>query len=185
MIWRLLRGVFSVTAATTGLLLVYGVVYAMEGMTTRIPTASLHELTTTTLWMLPWILLYCSGLEDFVTVTRRAWLFWLGLSPALAFLYFYEHHTGSSVLTKIAMPVLVTAGGLLPHVVRRIRFVFSVLPVVVGIAGLVVVYFTVGTFASSTSSFTTKGIGFVFAAFGIASVFTGLLSLASLRQRHI
>jgi hypothetical protein len=184
MIWRLLRGVFSVTAATMGLLLVYGVVYAMEGMTTRIPTTPLRELATTTLWMLPWILLYCSGLEDFATVTRREWIFWLGLAPALAFLYFYERHTGSSVLTKVAMPLLVTVGGLLPHVVRRIRFVFTALSIVAGIAGLVVMYFTVGTFVSSTSSFATKGIGFVFAAFGTASVGTGLLSLAALRQRH-
>ena len=38
---QVLKGVCSVAAATTGLLLIYGIVYAMEGMTTRIPTASL------------------------------------------------------------------------------------------------------------------------------------------------
>jgi len=85
MIWRLLRGVCSVTAAMTGLLLVYGFVFAMEGMTTRVPMTALHELVTVTLWMLPWMMLYCSGLEDLVTVTRRATVFWLGIAPVLAF----------------------------------------------------------------------------------------------------
>ena len=184
MIWRLLRGVFSVTATTTGLLLVYGIVYALEGMTTRIPITSPRELATTTLWMLPWMLLYCSGLEDFATVTRQASIFWLGLAPALAFLYFYERHTGSSVLTKVAMPLLATVGGLLPHVVRRIKFVFTLISLAAGIAGLVVLYFTVDTLVSSTSSFATKGIGLVFVAFGTASVATGVLSVASLSRRH-
>lgn len=51
MMWRLLRGICSVTAAVTGLLLAYGFIYAMEGVTTRIPTSPLRELGTTSLWM--------------------------------------------------------------------------------------------------------------------------------------
>jgi hypothetical protein len=185
MVWRILRGVSSVTAATTGLLLVYGVVYAMEGMTTRIPTSSLRELATTTLWMLPWILLYCSGLEDFVTVTRQASVFWLGLAPVLAFLYFYEGLTGSSSLTKVAMPLLAAVGGLLPHIAQRIRFVFTVLSLVAGIAGFVILCYTIGTLVSATTSFSTKGIAFVFIVFGTTSLTTGVLSIALLRRRRI
>jgi len=60
----LLRGISGVTAALTGLLLVYGVIYAMEGMTTRIPSSPSHELGITTLIMLPWMLLFSSGVED-------------------------------------------------------------------------------------------------------------------------
>ena len=82
------------------------------------------------------------------------------------------------------MPLLATVGGLLPHVVRRINFVFIVISLVAGIAGLVVLYFTVDTLVSSTSSFATKGIGLVFVAFGTASVATGALSVASLWRRH-
>jgi len=184
MIWRLLRGVFSITAVTTGLLLVYGIVFAMEGMTTRVPITSPRELAITTLWMLPWTLLYCSGLEDFVAVTRQASVFWLGLAPALSFLYFYERHTSSSVLTKVAMPLLAMLGGLLPRVVRRIKFVFTAISLLAGIAGLVVLFFTVDTLVFSTSSFATKGIRIVFVAFGTASVATGGLSVASFRRRH-
>jgi hypothetical protein len=184
MIWRLLRGVFSITAATTGLLLVYALVYAMEGMTTRIPMSSLRELAITTLWMLPWMLLYCSGLEDFATVTRQASVFWVGLALGLAFLYFYERQTSSSVLTQFAIPLLVTAGGLLPHVARRMRFVFTVFSLVAGIAGLFVLYLAIATLVSPTSSFSTKEVGLVIITFGAASLATGILSVASLRRRH-
>jgi hypothetical protein len=165
----------------TGLLLVYGVTYAMEGMTTRISMAPLHELMITTLWMLPWMWLYCSGVEDFETVTRQAWVFWVGASLALGFLYYLERNTSSSILTKAAMPLLATAVGLLPHVVRRIRFVFTVLSLVAGIAGLVVFYFVLALLLSpSASSFATKGTGFVVVAFGTASLAAGVLSVASL-----
>lgn len=50
---RVLRAIASVVAAATGLILSYGAVYAMEGMTTRVPTSPVHELGITTLWMLP------------------------------------------------------------------------------------------------------------------------------------
>lgn len=66
------------------------------------------------------MLLYCSGLEDFVAVTRKTSVFWLGLAPALAFLYYLDRYTSSDTLTKAAMPLFATVGGLLPHVIRRI-----------------------------------------------------------------
>jgi hypothetical protein len=167
------------------LLLVYGVTYAMEGMTTRISMVPLHELTITTLWMVPWMLLFCSGMEDFETVTRQAWVFWVGISLALALLYYFEHNTSSSLLTKAAMPLLATAVGLLPHVVRHIRFVFTIFSLAAGIAGLVVIYFVLALLLSpSASSFATKSIGFAVVAFGTASLATGVLSVASLWRRH-
>ena len=179
------RGISRVTAAATGLLLVYGVVYAMEGMTTRIPMSPLRELGITTVWILPWTMLFCSGLDDFGTVTRQNWVFWAGVMLALAFLYYFERNTGSSIVTKAAMPLLATAAGLLPHVVRRIRFVFTVFSLAAGIAGLVVFYLVLAMlFSASASSFATKGIGVVVVAFGTASLATGVLSVASLWRRQ-
>jgi hypothetical protein len=55
---------------------------------------------------------------------------------ALVFLYYIERNTTSTILTKVAMPVLAVAGGLLPHQIRRLRFVFSVCGLAAGIAGL-------------------------------------------------
>jgi len=182
MIWRLLRGVFSVTAVATGLLLAYGVTYAVEGMTARIPKTSINELATVTVWMLPWMLLYCSGLEDFVTVTQQASLFWLGLAPALAFLYHFERYTSDGLLTKTAMPVLVIVGGLLPHVFRRLIFVFAVLPFVAGIAALVVLYYTFPSLL--TFSFATRTTGFLIVLFEAACLGSCALSAAFLRRRH-
>jgi hypothetical protein len=181
---RALRGVSSVTAAATGLLLVYGFVYAMEGMTRRIPMNSLRELGITTLWMLPWTMLFCSGLEDFDTVTRQAWVFWVGVMPALALLYYFERNTSSSIATKAAMPLLAMAGGLMPHVIRRMKFVFTVFCLAAGVAGLFVFYLALTSFLSG-SSFATKAIGFVVLGFATASLTTGVLSVTSLRRRRI
>ena len=183
MTWLALRGISRVTAATTGLLLVYGVVYAMEGMTTRIPTTPLRELGITTIWILPWTMLFCSGLDDFGTVTRQNWVFWAGVTLALAFLYYFERNTGS-IVTKIAMPLLATAGGLMPHVIRRIRFLFTVFSLAAGVAGLVVFYVALPSYLSG-SSFVTKAIAFVVFAFATASLITGVLSVASLKRRHV
>ena len=178
-----LRGIASITAAATGFLLVYGVVYAMEGMTTRIPMNPLRELGMTTLWTLPLTVLFCSGLNDFCTVTKQSWVFWLGLIPVLALLYYLERNTSSSILTKTAMPLLATAAGLMPHIFRRIRFVFTVFCLAAGIPGLAVFYFALTSYLSG-SSFATKSIGFVVLAFGTASLVTGVLSVGFLRQRR-
>jgi hypothetical protein len=182
MIWRLVRGFCNVTAVTTGVLLSYGLTYAMEGMTTRIRTTSVLELATTTVLMLPWTLLYCAGLDDFVTVTRHSSIFWLGLAPALAFLYYFERHTTDSLLTKSAMPLLAIVGGLLPYVVRRMTFIFAVLPFLAGIAGIVTLYYTFPSLL--TFSFATKTIGFLIVLFEAASLISCVLSTAFVRRRH-
>lgn len=182
MVLRILRGISRVTAAVTGLMLAYDFIYTMEGITTRLPMSPLHELLITTLWMLPWMLLVCSGAEDFGTVTRQVSVFWVGVTVALALLYYFQRYTSSSVLTKAAMPLLATAGGLLPHVVRRISIVFTIASLVAGIAGLVVLYLALTTLL--TSSFATKGIGIVVITFAMASLVSGVLSVASLRRYH-
>ena len=184
MILPVLRGTSKVTAGLTGLLLVYGTVYAMEGMTTRLPMSRLHELVISTLWMLPWTLLFCSGFEDLGKVARQAWVLWVGMTLVLALLYYFERNTTSAILTKAAMPLLATVAGLLPHAIPRIRFVFTVCCLAAGIVGVVVLSFGLSTFFSK-HSFATKGIAFVIFVFGIASLTTGVLSVAPLRPARI
>jgi hypothetical protein len=184
--WRgilwVLRGISKVTAAVTGLLLAYSFIYTMETIATRIPTIPLRELSVTTLWMLPWMLLFYSGVEDFGTVTRHIWVFWVGVTVALALLYYFQRYTSSSFLTKAAMPLLATAGGLLPHFVRRLNIVFTVSSLVAGVAGLVVLYLALASLLEQASSFANKGIGILGIIFGMASLATGVLSVASLRR---
>jgi hypothetical protein len=180
---RVLRAIASVVAAATGLILYYGVVYAMEGMTTRVPTSPLHELGISTLWMLPLTILFCFGLEDFGAVTRRPWVFWAGAMLALVLLYYFERNTSSGTLTKNGMPVLATTVGLLPHVIRRVHFVFIIFSIAFGLAALVLFYFAASSYLSG-SSFSTKGIGFLVLTFGASSLIAGVLSVAFLRRRH-
>lgn len=177
MVFYALRGIARFTAAVTGLLLAYGFVYAMEGMTTRMPMSRWHELAITTLWMLPWTLLFCSSLEDFGAVTQKAWVFWIGATLAMALLYYFERNTTSTILTKASMPVLAVLGGLLPHAVRHIRFAFTVCGLAAGVAGVFALYFSLITFLSPTSSFASTAAGVVIVAFGVSASATGVLAL--------
>jgi len=149
----------------------------MEGMTTRLPMSRLHELVISTLWMIPWTLLFCSGFEDLGKFSRQTWVLRVGMTLVLALLYYFERHTAGAVLTKVAMPLLATVAGLLPHAIPRIRFVFTVCCLAAGIVGVVVLSFGLFTFFSE-HSFATKGIAFVIFLFGIASLTTGVLSVA-------
>ena len=184
MVLWLLRGVSKITAAATGLTLVYGVTYAMDGMTKRIPTTPLHELITSTLWALPWTLLFCSGIEDLGKVTQKALLFWVWATTGLGFLYCLEHFTGDSMTTKAAMPLLTLAGGSLPHLVRRMSFVFTIASLAAGVAGFAVIYSVLARFISGSAlSFATATIGFPVSAFAITST-TAALSIPSIGRRR-
>ena len=176
----LLRGTLKVTAAATGLLLIYSITYAMEGMTTRLPETPPHELPRSTLWLLPWMLLFCSGAEDIGKATGKRWAVWACVVAGIALLVYLEHFTADTLLTKVVTPVAVALGGLLPHFVRSIRFVYIVCSFAVGIAGLIVFYFA-GSALLSGGSFATRTIACLIVTFGISSVATAALSGTSLR----
>ncbi|MFZ1130680.1 MAG: hypothetical protein WAN38_07905, partial [Terriglobales bacterium] len=82
----ILRGTARILAATTGLLLVYGITFALEGMTSPVPTTTTSELATGALWTAPFLLLFCSGLQDVVIVTGKPSVLWFGGIAALLFL---------------------------------------------------------------------------------------------------
>lgn len=176
----LLRGISKVTAAVTGVLLVYSFIFAMESMTTRLPETPLHELVRSTLWMLPWMFLFCSGVEDLGKTSR--WKFFTGVAIGFALIYFLDRHTADRTLTKIAMPLAVTFCGIIPHFVRSIRFVYALFSIAVGIAGLVVIYFEASAFLSG-SFFPSRINVFIVLIFFfcVSSVTSAALSTITLR----
>lgn len=179
-----LRGTSRIMAAITGLLLVYGVVFAMEGMTTRIPTSTIRELATSTLWMLPWAVLFCAGFHDLSIATKRAWLFWGGSVLLIFFVYYYERNTSSYALTKSLMPPLIWIGGVLPHVFRRLSLLYELCSVLAGIAGIVVLYYTLPAFFSPQTHFNSKTTAAVIAAFAVTSLGAGILSVLPVLPRR-
>lgn len=72
----------------------------------------------------------------------------------------------------------------MPHVIRRIKFLFTVFSFAAGVAGVVVFYVELISYLSG-SSFATKAIAFVVFTFATASLITGVLSVASLKRRRI
>jgi hypothetical protein len=173
----ILRGTARLFAATSGLLLVYGMTFALEGMTTRIPTTSAWELATTALWTIPWLLLFCSGLQDLVTVTGKQWVLWSGAIPALLFLYYFDYYTSLSLVTKAAMPPIVVGIGIIPHFIRRFGFLFVLSSLAAGVAGGLVLYNVGATVLSPEAHFATAVIRILLVAFSVSGVGTGILAV--------
>ncbi len=132
----ILRGTARILAAATGLLLMYGITFALEGMTTRIPATVLWELANGALWTAPWLLLFFSGLQDVVIVAGKPWVLWFGGFAALLFLYYFDQYTSLSLVTKAAMPPIVVGVGLMPHFIRKMGFLFVLSSLAAGIAGV-------------------------------------------------
>ena len=173
----LLRGTARLLAAATGLLLVYGMTFALEGLTTRIPTTSGWELATTALWTIPWLLLFCSGLQDIVTVTRKQWVLWSGAIAALLFLYYFDYYTSLSLVTKAAMPPIAVGIGIIPHFIRRFGFLFVLSSLAAGVAGALVVYNVGATALSPTAHFATAVIRVLLVTFCVSGVASGILAI--------
>jgi len=180
----ILRGTARVLAAVTGLLLAYGVTFALEGMTTRIPTAPAWELATGALWTTPWLLLFCSGLQDLVIVTGKQWVLWFGGIAALFFLYYFDHYTSSSFLTKAALPPIAVSLGLIPYFIRKMRFLFVLSSLAAGVVGTFVLYSVAATVLSPTAHFATRVIGVLIVTFCLAGITSGVLAVLDI-YRHV
>jgi hypothetical protein len=170
----------KILAATTGLLLAYGITFALEGMTTRIPTTATWELATVALWTAPWLLLFCSGLQDVVSVTGKQWVLWFGGIAALLFLYYFDHYTSLSLLTKAAMPPIVLGIGLIPHFIRKMAFLFVLSSLAAGVAGAFVLYNIAVTLFTPTAHFATKVIAVLLVTFCLSAITSGLLAVFDL-----
>ena len=124
-------------------------------------------------------LVFCSGFDDFATLAKRQWVFWIGSFLLLFFVYYYDRNTTISGLTKAVMPLLACIGAVLPHVFRRVSLVYTVCSVLAGICGIVVLYFVFQTFLSPKTSFANGAIALVIVTFALASLGAGILSVAS------
>jgi len=171
----------------TGLLLVYGSIFALEGITTRIPIAAARELAEVSLWTVPWMLLFFSGVEDLVIASRKEFVLWLGVFAALLFLYYFDRNTSLSFLTKAAMPPLAVGAGLMPHFAKRFGFLFSLASLAAGVVGGYVLYLVRESLMLPSKHFATSFIGVLIVTFGCAGITSGLLALfevyRSLRSR--
>jgi hypothetical protein len=174
----IIRGTARIIAATAGLLLVYGYIFALEGMTTRLPISSARELAGTSLWTAPWMLLFCSGLEDLTIAARKDVVLWTGIVAALVFLYYFDRYTSLSLMTKVAAPPIAVGAGVLPHFVRQIRFLFVLSSVAAGLGGAFVLYYATPTLLSRNMHFATKFIGLLIVTFCLASILAAVVAVS-------
>jgi hypothetical protein len=179
MISILCRAILRMAAASTGLLLVFGIVYAMEGMTTRLPTAAVRELVISTIYLLPWTILFCSGFDDLVQITKREWLFWAGLVFMVAFVYLLNRNTSLQGFNKAGIPILACAFAIQPHIFRRIALLYSLVAVLFGLCGVAVLFYVVQTYYRG-GSFVTRSTSACVFLFATSSIGAAALSI---RQR--
>lgn len=180
--WQLtafLRGILSISAACSGVLLTYGLIYAMEGMTSRLPTLAVKELLIATVFMLPWTLLFCSGFHDLAEGTNRHWLFWGWTVLLLAFLYYLDRNTTEAELTKVGMPLLACLGAVVPHAFRRVAVIYSVVSVLFAICGIAMLYFVGQTLFTPGRSFTTPAIAGFMLFFPLTAIAAGVLAIST------
>lgn len=161
----------------------YGITFALEGMTTRVPTTDTWELATGALWTAPWLLLFCSGLQDVVVVTGKQWVLWLGSIAAILFLYYFDYYTSLSLVTKAAMPPIAVGVGLIPHFMRKMGFLFVLSSLAAGVAGAFVLYNVAATLFSPTAHFATKVIGALLVTFCLSAITTGVLAVFDLYRQ--
>jgi hypothetical protein len=180
---KILRGTVRIVTAVTGLLLAYGITFALEGMTTRVPTSAVRELATVSLFTAPWLLLFCSGLQDFVIVTRKQWVLWLGVFAITLFLYYFDRYTSLSILTKIAMPPVAVGLGLIPYFVKKMGFVFALSSLAAGVAGVTAVYYFAAPMLLPTTHFATRTIGALVVTFCLAGITSGALAIFDIYRR--
>lgn len=173
-----------VIAAAAGLLLVYGWIFALAGMTTRLPSTLAKEVGLTSLWTTPWMLLFFSGVIDLSIAARKNFVLWAGIVAALLFLFYFGRYTSLSALTKIASPFIAVIAGVLRHFVRQIRFLFALCSVTAALAGAFVLYHVTSILLSPSTRFATK-TGLLMVAFCVRSILAGSLALYDLYSKAV
>jgi len=177
------RSILSILAAFSGLLLIFGLIYAMEGMTTRVPTSGLRELAIASVFMLPWTLLFCSGLHDLASAFRRDWLFWAGIVILVVSLYYFSRNTSFARSTKAIMPLIACLGAALPQVLRPISGIYTAVSVLFAFCGICVLYFVGRTILIPGRSFATPVIACLVLLFALAAIAAGVLAVSHRSHR--
>ena len=110
-------------------------------------------------------------------VTGKGWVLWFGGIAALLFLYYFDHFTSLSLLTKAAMPPIAVGVGVIPHFIRKVGFLFVLSSLVAGGAGVFVLYGVAVTLFSATEYFATKVIGALLMTFCLSAITSGALTI--------
>lgn len=151
----------------------------MEGMTTRLPIPRIEELAWEVLGMSPWSLLIVSGADDIGAVARKRWVAWVGTGLTAGLLAWLEHYTQSAVTTRVAMPFLAAAVGILPHAFPRLRLVYSLASILAGALGIVVLCYETALILQG-GGFASFVFGALILGFAGTSIMAGALSILQL-----
>jgi hypothetical protein len=126
------------------------------------------------------LLLFCSGLQDAVAVTGKQWVLWLGGIAALLFLYYFDHYTSLSLVTKAALPPVALAVGLIPNLIRKMSFLFVLTSLAAGVGGGLVLFNIAVTLFSPMAHFATKFIAVLIVTFCLSALTSGVLTVSEL-----
>jgi cytochrome bd-type quinol oxidase subunit 1 len=95
-------------------------------------------------------------------------------------LYYFDHYTSPSLVTKAAMPRIAVGLGLIPHFIRRMGSLFVLSSLAAGVGGGFVLFNIATTLFSPTSHFATKVIGLPLVTFCLSAITSGVLTVSDL-----
>ena len=151
-------------------------------MTTRIPTTA-WELATVALWTAPWSILLRAARRG--ECHRQTVVLWFGGIAALLFLYYFDHYTSLSLVTKAAMPPIALGVGLIPHFIRKMGFFSSCHHLQQEWRGPLFYITLPFTLFTPTAHFATKVIGVLLVTFCLSAITSGVLAVLTYYCRQM
>lgn len=144
MIGSLVRGTAQLIAAASGLLFLLGYIHLWGGFFLASTTLQAAEAVA---FILPWTLLLCSAFHDLSIAFRREWIFWVGMLLVYGVFILICRYDPNTIATRAGLPALACAGATIPHILRRLSFIYSALCIVTALVGAYALYVFVRTFS--------------------------------------
>jgi hypothetical protein len=165
-----IRGAARIVAAVTSCVLLYGAVYALEAMTTRVPVSQAHSLASFLLYSFPFALLALAGVRDLVSSRFSFALAAILLTALFAFLNWF---TSDFLTTRILGPIATIALASTLLNFRPLRWLAGAMSLISAVGGIGLAVYIL----RMTGRWATRAIELQVWAFILSSVLAGVLSL--------
>lgn len=180
MVSDFVRGATKLIAAASGMLLLFRYIH-MWGA--AFPAATPRQMAETVAFFVPWTLLLGSAFHNLSQAARREWVFWAGILLVFALFILVSEYTSNTVARRAGLPSLACAVAILPHVLRRLSWIYSAFCIVAGLVGMYTLYGFVRTFTTDLYAHDRAGAVYLL-LFSVACIAVGGSAVAPLFHRN-
>lgn len=178
MLLILIRGIARIIAAAAALLMSFGIVYTMEGITERIPVSLPKEILTEGIILGLFLGLLLAGGQDLAKATRHKAVFWIVALAGLTGVYYLNHATTDRMTTKVIAPLLALGLAVIPYFGQRLNWLYGVCSVSAGAFALYLSWILIQEKLAGSGVFFQGGIlGLIWLGFILTSIIALVLTL--------